>query len=129
MLDAVERKHPNRILAAISYAFDRDDEHAGPFLDPLNPQCEYAETLLWIVEELVLSDVRYVARLERHYARVKQAASDPGHPAYHKLQKMLADEAMMYPLPRKPAKQVGRNAPCPCGSGKKFKRCCGHRGR
>ncbi len=29
-------------------------------------------------------------------------------------------------LPRKPeAKQkVGRNDPCPCGSGKKFKNCC-----
>ncbi|MBI2470937.1 MAG: tetratricopeptide repeat protein [Planctomycetes bacterium] len=23
-------------------------------------------------------------------------------------------------------KEVGRNAPCPCGSGKKYKRCCGH---
>ncbi|MGH9364250.1 MAG: SEC-C metal-binding domain-containing protein, partial [Thermoanaerobaculia bacterium] len=22
----------------------------------------------------------------------------------------------------------GRNEPCPCGSGKKFKRCCGARG-
>jgi len=22
--------------------------------------------------------------------------------------------------------KVGRNSPCPCGSGKKFKRCCGH---
>jgi|GEM_PF-671953 preprotein translocase subunit SecA len=22
-------------------------------------------------------------------------------------------------------KQVGRNDPCPCGSGKKFKKCCG----
>ncbi|MFK7871112.1 MAG: SEC-C metal-binding domain-containing protein [Roseobacter sp.] len=21
--------------------------------------------------------------------------------------------------------KVGRNAPCPCGSGKKFKKCCG----
>ena len=30
---------------------------------------------------------------------------------------------------RKPAtrsdKKVGRNAPCPCGSGKKYKKCCG----
>ncbi|MFQ5681272.1 MAG: preprotein translocase subunit SecA [Candidatus Omnitrophota bacterium] len=25
----------------------------------------------------------------------------------------------------KPHSKVGRNAPCPCGSGKKFKRCCG----
>ncbi|MBI5148341.1 SEC-C domain-containing protein, partial [Candidatus Pacearchaeota archaeon] len=21
--------------------------------------------------------------------------------------------------------RIGRNAPCPCGSGKKYKRCCG----
>lgn len=26
---------------------------------------------------------------------------------------------------RKPVEKVGRNDPCPCGSGKKFKRCCG----
>jgi uncharacterized protein YecA (UPF0149 family) len=25
--------------------------------------------------------------------------------------------------------KVGRNAPCPCGSGKKFKRCCAARGQ
>jgi hypothetical protein len=38
-------------------------------------------------------------------------------------------------LERKPApflrteKQVGRNDPCPCGSGKKFKKCCMNRGK
>lgn len=26
---------------------------------------------------------------------------------------------------RKPVAAVGRNDPCPCGSGKKFKKCCG----
>jgi len=25
----------------------------------------------------------------------------------------------------KPATKTGRNDPCPCGSGKKFKKCCG----
>ena len=25
----------------------------------------------------------------------------------------------------KAEKKVGRNAPCPCGSGKKYKKCCG----
>ena len=32
------------------------------------------------------------------------------------------------PAKRKPvvaAKKVGRNDPCPCGSGKKYKKCCG----
>ncbi|MGA2948731.1 MAG: SEC-C metal-binding domain-containing protein [Candidatus Sulfotelmatobacter sp.] len=27
--------------------------------------------------------------------------------------------------PRRSASKVERNDPCPCGSGKKFKRCCG----
>jgi hypothetical protein len=27
--------------------------------------------------------------------------------------------------PQRPPRRVGRNAPCPCGSGKKHKRCCG----
>jgi preprotein translocase subunit SecA len=26
---------------------------------------------------------------------------------------------------RRPVAKVGRNEPCPCGSGKKFKQCCG----
>jgi preprotein translocase subunit SecA len=29
------------------------------------------------------------------------------------------------PQPVKTAKKVGRNDPCPCGSGKKYKKCCG----
>lgn len=29
--------------------------------------------------------------------------------------------------PPKPLERTGRNDPCPCGSGKKFKRCCGRR--
>lgn len=36
------------------------------------------------------------------------------------------------PAPMRPARPepavIGRNDPCPCGSGKKFKRCCGARG-
>ncbi|MGI9015008.1 MAG: preprotein translocase subunit SecA [Phycisphaerales bacterium] len=43
----------------------------------------------------------------------------------------LADEAGSAPVatrkrqPRTVAQTVGRNEPCPCGSGKKFKQCCG----
>ncbi len=29
------------------------------------------------------------------------------------------------PLPATSARSVGRNDPCPCGSGTKFKKCCG----
>jgi uncharacterized protein YecA (UPF0149 family) len=30
--------------------------------------------------------------------------------------------------PVRAAPTIGRNEPCPCGSGKKFKQCCGKRG-
>ncbi|MDZ7580965.1 MAG: PBPRA1643 family SWIM/SEC-C metal-binding motif protein [Deltaproteobacteria bacterium] len=29
------------------------------------------------------------------------------------------------PKTRRIEKKIGRNAPCPCGSGKKYKKCCG----
>ena len=29
------------------------------------------------------------------------------------------------PAPAPPPQKVARNAPCPCGSGKKYKHCCG----
>lgn len=34
-------------------------------------------------------------------------------------------EQLAAPPTRKDGPQVGRNDPCPCGSGKKFKKCCG----
>ncbi|MBW1698137.1 MAG: SEC-C domain-containing protein [Deltaproteobacteria bacterium] len=30
-----------------------------------------------------------------------------------------------WPKPKKAEKKVGRNEPCPCGSGRKYKKCCG----
>ena len=30
-----------------------------------------------------------------------------------------------WPKPIEAQNKVGRNAPCPCGSGKKYKKCCG----
>ena len=32
-------------------------------------------------------------------------------------------DGQIYPPPK--AEKIARNGPCPCGSGKKFKRCCG----
>lgn len=43
-------------------------------------------------------------------------------PALRKLAQIRASEGFD---PVQPARKVGRNEPCPCGSGKKHKRCCG----
>jgi preprotein translocase subunit SecA len=37
----------------------------------------------------------------------------------------LGEEPAAAPQPMKSKKTAGRNDPCPCGSGKKFKKCCG----
>jgi len=131
MLNVSEEQNPERFLAAISYAFDRDDPEAGPFLDPLNEQSPYAFALLDLVSELVLTDHAYLARLERHYRLVKKAAANPAH---QKLQDSIGSgpEALLESLRSVDIRRnlrslvappVGRDVPCPCGSGKKYKQC------
>ena len=71
MINVAEKKRPTHFLASIGYGFDRDAEDAGPYLDPLNEQCPYAGALMRLVQEVALSDPRYVARLERHYDLVR----------------------------------------------------------
>ena len=140
MINVTEKKHPAHFLASIGYGFDRDAEDAGPYLDALNEQCPYADALLRLVQEVALSDPSYLARLKRHYARVKRAANDPSHPAYQRLREATEDEDGWIPVQKMdelrerpvagPApRTVGRNDPCPCGSGKKYKRCCGRKGQ
>ncbi|MDX9954717.1 MAG: SEC-C metal-binding domain-containing protein [Anaerolineae bacterium] len=143
MLTVIEERRPTTPLATISYAFDRDNPDAGPFLDPLNAQSPYAEALMELVYYAVLSDALYLARLERHYAMTKAAAADPTHPAYAALRESFTDDPDEYlepldaeteaALPFSEFKRllsrprVGRNDPCPCGSGKKYKVCCGRK--
>lgn len=126
MLNVAQEEQIERgYLATISYAFDRDDDMPGPFLDPLNPQSEYSKALLRLVATSILRDLRYVERLERHYKMVKEAAADVDHPAYAKIQQALSpeEEPVRFRV-SPPREQVPRSAPCPCGSGKKYKHCC-----
>jgi hypothetical protein len=58
-------------VASIGFGFDADGSMPGPYLDPINRQSAYAEELLELVKDLVLSDAAYVARLERHYQMLK----------------------------------------------------------
>ncbi len=82
MLNVVGRRQ-HHVLASISYGFDRDDEFAGPFLDPLNPQSPYAEALLTLIA-LVLADARYWARLEAHYQQLERAVAMPPPSSQHR---------------------------------------------
>jgi hypothetical protein len=41
------------------------------------------------------------------------------------IQQVITEHSGAKPTPAKSKKKVGRNEPCPCGSGVKYKRCCG----
>jgi hypothetical protein len=70
MINVVGRQQMARgFLAAISFGFDRDAENAGPYLDPLNPQSEYAPQLFDLVINHALSQPHYVARLWKNKVR------------------------------------------------------------
>ena len=55
----------------------------------------------------------YVVNDEKDFARIRQ----------NDFMKPMVVPPTQAQLARKPPK-VGRNEPCPCGSGKKFKKCC-----
>ena len=44
---------------------------------------------------------------------------------YIAIGRTIARENMAAPLPVRAALKTGRNEPCPCGSGRKYKKCCG----
>ena len=76
LIKVVEERQPGRFLASISYAFDEDAEMAGPLLDPINPQSEYAEVLLDRVERFALTDADYVVAMDtENVYHLRQIAS------------------------------------------------------
>lgn len=48
-----------------------------------------------------------------------------GITSFEQLQEMAARGEEIPDAPFPPTKRIGRNDPCPCGSGKKYKHCCG----
>ncbi len=64
-------------------------------------------------EETLASMAAGLARAYRHFAKQRRAGvrATPRHTMY-----------------RRSTPKVGRNDPCPCGSGRKFKHCCGSAG-
>ena len=69
---------------------------------------------------------------EKHYEKViEKLIEEASVPESERAANMLAQlEADMdgkgsHSSEKNTAVKVGRNDPCPCGSGKKYKRCCG----
>jgi hypothetical protein len=132
---SVEQK---RIVASVNYSFEPAkppfDDEPQFFLDPLNPQSELSEVLIDMFEAMVAGDLAYRARLVRHYTMWKAVVDDPKHPDHAKVRTAEHDDPTFRPaFPKQPparreAPKVGPNERCPCGSGKKYKKCCALKG-
>ncbi len=59
---------------------------------------------------------RFVKKREREEAYRKQLPTDDEPPLPPPVAPIHSDE-----------QKIERNAPCPCGSGKKYKQCCGRK--
>ena len=64
-------------LLTVSFGFDRDGELAGPYIDPLNPRCSYADAIFRIIAPMLETDSDYTDRLESHYRMVRDMVSNP----------------------------------------------------
>lgn len=69
------------------------------------PRSKTANKFLNLFEDIVQSDPAYVKRIQTHYKLFKQKIDS----------KVTVKNS---------EKKMGRNEPCPCGSGKKYKKCC-----
>ena len=70
----------------------------------------------------------YFAVLSEYFFEAPEVLAKNDPKTYEMMQAMYRQntKSMLSGLIRRP-KRVGRNSPCPCGSRKKFKRCCGSR--
>jgi len=110
----------------------------GPCLNLFSSQSEFAPAVMQMVIDCVLKDEKYVDRLKRHYMLFRAIIDEKHRGAKSeegKAEEFGRESAVMqrnappdspYYDPSMPrAAKVGRNEPCPCGCGKKYKKCCG----
>lgn len=96
-----DEEHGGLLVPILALAHEHDpDPEMRPYKEPMSE--ERREQLIMGVAESVPGIYRYFAPHRRSATRVAREGS-----AHRR------------------ATKVGRNEPCPCGSGKKFKKCCG----
>ena len=88
------------------------------FLDGINDSLVTANPIETMTED---TEVSLAFDKEKLYKNMVDAKADW---LYEETRKRLYKEQKASGTIRKP-KKIGRNDPCPCGSGKKYKHCCG----
>ena len=97
-----DKEHAGLLVPILALAHEYDpDPDMRPYKEPMDAERR---------EELVMGISACVPRIYRYFLSRRHMSSQAGRGA-----------GML----RRSGAKVGRNDPCPCGSGKKFKKCCG----
>lgn len=125
---AAERPSDPAVLLAVAYTMDalRDPQSALEFvLATTRFAPDSPEPLVFLAE--LLDEIGERDEARRH-ARDALARRDGPRLVTRDRRELLATAARLAGSaadPSKAAGKVGRNDPCPCASGKKYKKCCG----
>ncbi len=99
-----------------------------------DPLVEFKREAHRMFEEMLVRSEEQVMRVllsPRLMVRVEAAPKAPSTSFPNTGKKPASSQSSMGSSPAKPASppagKVGRNDPCPCGSGKKYKHCCGRK--
>ncbi len=75
------------------------------------------------------SDTCYISeiKLDEAHEKEREKKANDTQQAIEKMRALFREQALFSLAKNPPAKskKIGRNEPCPCGSGKKYKKCCG----
>jgi len=94
-----DEEHGGPIVPIMALAYENDpDPNFRPFKEPIDGKKR---------EDLIIASAAGVTRIHAYFLTQRSAYLPKNGAFIRRRQK------------------VGRNAPCPCGSGKKYKRCCG----
>lgn len=120
---------PSKVWAVLRYGWESkkfyrawfggenelEENMPGTYIDPImSPHNSISNEFLKLFTDIIRDDKRYAKRIETHYKMFKEKIK------VNQKQK----SAIQNTIRNSSGEKVGRNNPCPCNSGKKFKKCC-----
>ncbi len=130
LVENAVRLHAHEIRGTIMGLYERgladedffESDYSGAALEPDAPPAREAAALDHHIDDAWAALKGWAFFTEERYAPPDSEADAPLPPAP---EEPFRERPYTPPVPYRAPPKVGRNEPCPCGSGKKFKKCCG----
>lgn len=116
-------------------AYDPEATEVAEFLYAIHRLRDEKPPVIEAIHERLIEDEEHTLKAREHMAELSELREGKGQadpmPLYDARQTVFPDpytqshSAYQAPLPVvRTSPKIGRNEPCPCGSGKKYKKCC-----